>query len=237
MLINRLTDNVEQDIVLDFSAVTQVTCMTLCQLTKMQKMLKCSGHQLGFCNVAVITMEIFEANGFDTVFEHLDIAGDDQVSPYNKNKENSSEPQQDQPGQMKERRRLSRMCIPRPDVGVQLWRRPQASDSGTDLPKQYVQGYLIDIAEAGTRIAIKNLDQLALKEQELIKVLLPVTPFEDPLLLDAEIMAVVPATPETPASICVMFLGSKANPQWQDSLQELLNSLAEYYEAVTPASA
>lgn len=64
-----LSEEVDRDVVVDFSSVRMLTSETLCNLVMLDRLLRKSGHLLVLCNVSAEIKHIFVRTGLVAVFE------------------------------------------------------------------------------------------------------------------------------------------------------------------------
>jgi anti-anti-sigma regulatory factor len=68
-LQQKLEDNEQQDVVIDFSRVDIITGGNLTQLLKTKKRIADCGKRLVLCNIAPTTKGIFTVMGYDDIFD------------------------------------------------------------------------------------------------------------------------------------------------------------------------
>lgn len=223
------------DVILDFSRVDRVTCLTLCQLTRLQKTLTCSGRRLAFCKVAPITRDIFEAIGFDRIFAGLGQGTITlEASPETPAAGTINLKDNENNGQV-ERRNYFRLNVSGLDVKAFLWHRSFENDNKASLPERYWQGRLLDISEGGAKIAIDAATGPDLQKDQFARLVLTETPIDRTVTLDAKIREVLPGADEKSLCFGLQFIALEANPQGRKALQQLCDSMAQYYEAPKPA--
>ena len=237
-VIDTAHEKPDSDVVLDFSRVQRVTCLTLCQLTKLHKTLSCSGRRLAFCKVAPITRDIFEAIGFDRIFEDAEKAA----------VVLEASQAADQGGTIKlsdtknsghiEKRSYFRLDVSNLDVKALIWHRACEDHGAQGLPDRYCQGQLVDISEAGAKIAVKVTQEPDFQENLFVRlILLTETPTDQTITLDAKVREALPGADEKTICLGVQFVALEANPDGRKALQQLCDSMARYYEAPKSARA
>lgn len=224
------------DVILDFSRVRRVTCLTLCQLTKLQKTLACSGRRLAFCKVASITRDIFEAIGFDRIFDQTQEGVIALETDQGEEPGGTVELRDDKSGKQIERRNYFRLDLSKLNVKALLWHQSLENGDDHGLPERYWQGDLIDISEGGARIRIRTKQGPDLQKEQFIRLVLTETPIDKTLTLDAKTREVLPQEDECSISVGLQFVGLEANPEGREGLQQLCDSMARYYEAPQSAS-
>ena len=71
-VIDVVTENTAQDVVVDFADADIVTSSSIAKLLKLRKVLADNGHRLVFSSVRPKTKSIFSVTGLDCVFEFMD---------------------------------------------------------------------------------------------------------------------------------------------------------------------
>jgi anti-anti-sigma regulatory factor len=224
------------DVILDFSRVRRVTCLTLCQLTKLQKTLTCSGRRLAFCQVAPITRDIFEAIGFDRIFEQTQEGVIALETGQGKEPGGTIELRNDKSGKQIERRNYFRLDLSQLNVKALLWHQSLENGNRQAFPEQYWQGDLIDISEGGAKIRVRTDQSPDLQKEQFVRLVLTETPIDKTLTLDAKTREVLPEQDDSSISVGLQFIGLEANPEGREGLQQLCDSMARYYEAPQPVS-
>ncbi len=219
------------DVILDFSRVDRVTCLTLCQLTRLHKTLMCSGRRLAFCKVAPITRDIFEAIGFDRIFADLGQGTITlEASPESQAAGTINLKDSENNGHI-ERRSYFRLNVSGLDVKALLWRLSLQHDDKPGPAEQYWQGRLLDISEAGAKIAIDAATKPDLQKDQFTRLVLTETPIDRTVTLDAKIREVLPGTDQKSLCFGLQFIALEANPEGRQALQQLCDSMAQYYQA------
>ena len=224
----------DSDIILDFSRVERVTCLTLCQLTKLHKTLTCSGRRLAFCKVAPITTEIFEAIGFDRIFQdaqkaavvlEASQAGEQTGTVKLPDAENSEQA---------ERRSYFRLDVSKLEMKALIWYKGLENKDDKCLPEGYWQAKLLDISQAGAKIAVNLAERPDFQQNQFIRLVLTDTPIDQTITLDAKVREVLPSQDEKAIWLGLQFVGLEANPDGRKILQQLCDSMARYYQAPKP---
>jgi len=225
----------DSDMILDFSRVGRVTCLTLCQLTKLHKTLTCSGRRLAFCKVAPITREIFEAIGFDRIFEDAEKAAVVLEASQAGEQGGTIKLPDTESGEQVERRSYFRLEVGKLQVKALIWYKGLENNHDKGLPERYWQGNLVDISQAGAKIAVSAAEKLDFQDDQFVRLVLTQTPIDRTITLDAKVREVLPIADEKAIHLGVQFVGLEANPDGRKVLQQLCYSMARYYQAPKPA--
>jgi len=225
----------DSDIILDFSRVERVTCLTLCQLTKLHKTLTCSGRRLAFCRVAPITREIFEAVGFDRIFQDAQKAAVVLEASQAAEQGGTIKLSDGENSEHVERRSYFRLDVSKLEVKALIWYKSLENKDDKGLPERYWQANLLDISQAGAKIAVSVADRPDFEQNQFIRLVLTETPIDQTITLDAKVREVLPSEDEKMIHLGLQFVGLEANPDGRKVLQQLCDSMARYYQAPKPA--
>ena len=225
----------DSDIILDFSRVERVTCLTLCQLTKLHKTLTCLGRRLAFCKVAPITREIFEAIGFDRIFQDAQKAAVVLEASHAAEQGGTIRLQDGENGEQVERRSYYRLDVSKLEAKALIWHKGLENNDDKGLPERYWQGKLLDISQAGAKIAVKVVERPDFEQNQFVRLILTETPIDRTVALDAKVREVLPSADEKTIHLGLQFVGLEANPDGRKVLQQLCDSMARYYQAPKPA--
>lgn len=224
----------DSDVILDFSRVERVTCLTLCQLARLHKTLRCLGRRLAFCKVAPITRDIFEAIGFDMIFQDTEKGAIVLQASKSAHHNGTVKIRHDAKNKQVERRNYFRLDMTGLDVKALIWPRDLENDDNKCLPEQYWQGKLLDISQAGAKIAVNVADRPGPQQGQFIRLLLTETPLDRTITLDAKVREVLPGADGKTVRLGLQFVGLEANRQARKNLQQLCDSMARYYQAPKP---
>jgi len=230
-VIDTAYEKPDSDIILDFSRVERVTCLTLCQLTKLHKTLTCLGRRLAFCKVAPITRDIFEAIGFDRIFQDAQKAAVVLEASQAAEQGGTIKLQDAENGEQVERRSYFRLDVSKLEAKALIWHKGLENNDDKGLPERYWQGKLLDISQAGAKIAVKVTQIVDFQENEFVRLVLTETPIDQTITIDAKVREVLPSTDEKTVHLGLQFVGLEANPDERKVLQQLCDSMARYYEA------
>lgn len=192
-VIDTAYEKPDSDIILDFSRVGRVTCLTLCQLTKLHKTLTCLGRRLAFCKVAPITRDIFEAIGFDRIFQDADKgavvleasqSGEQGGTIKLSDAENSGQA---------ERRSYFRLDVSKLEMKALIWYKGLENKDDKALPERYWQANLVDISQAGAKIAVSVAERPDFEQNQFVRLILTETPIDQTITLDAKVREVLPS--------------------------------------------
>jgi anti-anti-sigma factor len=75
-LNNMLSEEIDHDIVMDFSEVEMLTSESICGLLILAKLLGGAGHEFILCNVPPAINDIFDRTGLLSVFDFTDTEAD-----------------------------------------------------------------------------------------------------------------------------------------------------------------
>jgi anti-anti-sigma regulatory factor len=234
-VIGTVYEKPDSDVILDFSRVERVTCLTLCQLTKLHKTLTCLGRRLAFCKVAPITREIFEAIGFDRIFQDAQKAAVVLEASQAAEQGGTIKLQDAENSEQVERRSYFRLDVSKLEAKALIWHKGLENNDNEGLPERYWQGKLLDISQAGAKIAVKVTQILNFQENQFVRLVLTETPIEQTLTLDGKVREVLPSADEKTVHLGLQFVGLEANPDGRKVLQQLCDSMARYYKAPKPA--
>jgi len=224
----------DSDIILDFSRVERVTCLTLCQLTKLHKTLTCSGRHLAFCKVAPITREIFEAIGFDRIFQDAEKGAVVLEASQTAEQGGTIKLQDAENSGQAERRSYFRLDVSKLEVKALIWYKNLENNGDKGLPERYWQGNLLDISQAGAKITVSVVDRPDFAQNQFVRLVLIETPIDQTITLDAKVREVLPSADEKTIHLGLQFVGLEANPDGRKVLQQLCDSMARYYQAPKP---
>jgi hypothetical protein len=116
-----------------------------------------------------------------------------------------------------------------------IWHKGLENNDNEGLPERYWQGKLLDISQAGAKIAVKVTQILNFQENQFVRLVLTETPIEQTLTLDGKVREVLPSADEKTVHLGLQFVGLEANPDGRKVLQQLCDSMARYYKAPKPA--
>jgi len=225
-------DRPDCDLIVDFSDVDTATCLSLCIVMKLHKILTDHGHRLILYNVNVATRGILHTYAFDRIFE---VVGDAQLALKPPTQVRGAgtlifgTPEGAEPYKRRNYVRLNICKIMK--VSVLLWHRRQKEDN-LDVPWDNCwQGRLVDISEGGAQIALDATRSPDFKTDHFIRLQFAPIPYETALVFDAQIKQVLPAAENNSVCLGVQFVGLEANPEGRQSLRWLCNSDERYYEA------
>jgi len=226
-------DRPDRDLILDFSNVHTPTCLSLCVLMKLHRILTDYGRRLILCKVTPATRGILHTYAFDRIFE---IASDAQVAfkpPTQVGSGGTLELGRPDGTEPRKRRNYVRLNICELiKVGVLFWHRRQNEDN-LEVPWENCwQGQLINISEGGAQIAVDATQRSDFKKGHFIRLQFPRIHYENAPMFDAHIREVLPATENNSVYIGVQFVGLEANPEGRQYLQWLCNSEERYFETM-----
>ncbi len=234
-VIDTVYEKPDSDVILDFSRVERVTCLTLCQLTKLHKTLTCLGHRLAFCKVAPITRDIFEAIGFDRIFQDAQKAAVVLEASEAAEQGGTIKLQDAENGEQVERRSYFRLDVSKLEAKALIWHKGPENNDDKGLPERYWQAKLVDISQAGAKIAVNAAERPDFEQNQFVRLVLIETPIDQTITLDAKVREVLPSTDEKTIHLGLQFVGLEANPDGRKVLQQLCDSMARYYQAPRPA--
>ena len=220
------------DLIMDFSNVDRATCLSLCILMKLHKILTDHGKRMILCNVNAATRGIMHNYAFDRIFE---VVSDTQIALKPPTQISSAgtlvfgTPDGAEPYK---RRNYIRMNICKiMKVNVLLWHRREKEDN-LDVPWDSCwEGRLVDISEGGAQIAVDVTQRSDIKKDNFIRLQFAPIPYETALTFDAQIKNISPAADNKITCLGVQFVGLEANPEGKKSLRWLCNSEERYFEA------
>jgi anti-anti-sigma regulatory factor len=225
-------DRPDCDLIMDFSNVETASCLSLCILMKLHKILTDHKQRLILCNVTAATRGILHTYAFDRIFE---VVSDSQVALKPPTQVSSfgtlvfGSPDGAEPYKRRNFVRLNICKIMK--LSVLLWHRREKEDN-IDVPWDNCwQGRIVDISEGGAQIAIDAIRSSDFKENDFIRLQFAPIPYETALMFDAQIRQVSPAAENDNVCIGVQFIGLEANSEGRQSLRWLCNSEERYYQA------
>ena len=225
-------DRPDCDLIMDFSNVDTASCLSLCILMKLHKILTDHGQRLILCNVTAATRGILHTYAFDRIFE---VVSDTQVAlkPPTQVKDSGTlvfgTPDGAEPYKRRNYVRLNICKVMK--LSVLLWHRRQKEDN-LEVPwDDCWQGRIVDISEGGAQIAVDATRRPDFKESDFIRLQFAPIPYETALMFDAQIRQVSPVAENNSVCLGVQFLGLEANPEGRQSLRWLCNSEERYYQA------
>jgi|GEM_PF-131346 len=230
-VIDTAYQKLDSDIILDFSRIERVTCLTLCQLTRLHKTLTCSGRRLGFCKVAPITKEIFEAIGFDRIFEDAEKGAVVLEASQAAEQGGTIKLPDTENSEQAERRSYFRLDVSKLEMKALIWYKGLKNNSDKSLPERYWQAKLLDISQAGAKIAVSAVEKPDFEQNQFVRLVLTETPIDQTITLDAKVREVLPGADEKAIRLGLQFIGFEANPDGRKVLQQLCDSMAQYYLA------
>ncbi|MHC4242458.1 MAG: PilZ domain-containing protein [Planctomycetota bacterium] len=225
-------DRPDCDLIMDFSNVDTATCLSLCIIMKLHKILTDHGQRMILCNVTAATRSVLQTYAFDRIFE---VVSDTQLvlKPPTQVKGAGTlvlgTPDGAEPYKRRNYVRLNICKIMK--VSVLLWHRRQNEDN-LDVPWENCwEGRLVDISEGGAQIAVDVTRIPDFKQSQFIRLQFAPIPYETALMFDAQIRKVLPAAENNSLCLGVQFVGLEANPEGRHSLRWICNSEERYYEA------
>jgi len=225
-------DRPDCDLIMDFSNVDTASCLSLCILMKLHKILTDHGQRMILCNANTATRGILHTYAFDRVFE---VVSDTQIALKPPTQVSGAgtlvfgTPDGAEPYKRRNYVRLNICKIMK--VSVLLWHRREKEDN-LDVPWDNCwQGRLVDISEGGAQIAVDVTQRSDIKKNHFIRLQFAPIPYETTLTFDAQIKNVLPAADNNIVCFGVQFVGLEANPEGKKSLRWLCNSEERYFEA------
>jgi len=228
-----VADRRDCDLILDFSRVQRVTCLSLCQLVKVHKIVTDFRHRLVLCNLAAITRGIFTTYGFDRIFKGVEenIVAIEPSPDTNKNgtivlmnNESLDRPQ---------RRTYSRLKIPGSlKIDIVL------SALGDDDQKQevltersyHLQGILVDISEGGAQIAIDTAAALNFEKDQFVQLTLTTPANAMTAVFEAQIRELLPTADDKYICLGLKYREPETTLIGRQVLQQLHDSVGRYYQ-------
>ena len=225
-------DRPDCDLIMDFSNIDEPSCLSLCILMKLHRILTDHGRRLILCNITAATRGILDSYAFDRIFE---VVSDAQIAlkpPTQVSSTGTLVFGTTDGAEPYKRRNYVRLNICKVmKLSVLLWLRREKEDN-LDVPwDDCWQGCLVDISEGGAQIAVDVTRRPDIKKGHFIRLQFAPIPYESALIFDAQIKNVLPAAENNSVCLGVQFLGLEANPEGQQSLRWLCNSEERYYEA------
>ena len=225
-------DRPDCDLIMDFSKVDTASCLSLCILMKLHKILTDHGQRLILCNVTAATRGIMHTYAFDRIFE---VVSDTQIALKPPTQLSSAGTlvfgTPDGAGPYKRRNYVRLNICKVMKLSVLLWHRRQKEEN-LDVPWDNCwQGRLVDISEGGAQIALDATRSPNFRESNFIRLQFAPIPYETALLFDARIIKVMPAADNNSVCLGVQFVGLEANPEGRQSLRWLCSSEEGYYQA------
>jgi anti-anti-sigma regulatory factor len=224
-------DRLDRDLIVDFSNVDTISCLSLCNLMKLHRILSDHGRRLILYNVTPATRDSLHNYAFNRIFElasdtHFVFKSPTQVgsggilelrTPY------GIEPHK--------RRNYVRLNICELiTVSVLFWHRRQNEDK-LEIPWENCwQGWLIDISEGGAQIAIDPMQKPNLKKSHFIRLQFARIHYKNAPMFDAQIREVLPSADNRSVCVGVQFSGLEENLDGRRYLKWLCNSEERYFE-------
>ncbi len=225
-------DRPDCDLIMDFSNVDTASCLSLCILMKLHKILTDHGQRLILCNVTAATEAILHTYAFDRIFE---VVGDAQIALRPPTQVSGAgtlvfgTPGGAEPYKRRNYVRLNICKVIK--LSVLLWHRRKNEDN-LEVPWENCwQGRLVDISEGGAQIAVDVTRSPDFMKSHFIRLQFAPIPYGTALMFDAQIRKVMPAADNNSVCLGVQFVGLEANPEGRRSLRWLCNSEERYYEA------
>ncbi len=225
-------DRPDCDLIMDFSNIDEPSCLSLCILMKLHRILTDHGRRLILCNVTAATKAILHTYAFDRIFE---LASDAQVAfkpPTQVGRGGTlvlGTPDGAEPHKRRNYVRLNICKVMK--LSVLLWHRRQKEDN-LEVPWDSCwQGQLVNISEGGAQIAVDVTKRPDFKKGHFIKLQFAPIPYEEALMFDAQIREILPAADNKSVCLGVQFVGLETNPEGRQGLRWLCNSEERYYEA------
>ena len=225
-------DRPDCDLIMDFSNVDSATCLSLCILMKLHKILTDHGKRMILYNVNAATKGIMHTYAFDRIFEVLSDAQIALKPPTQVSGAGTLVFGTPDGAEPNKRRNYVRMNICKiMKVSVLLWLRREKEEN-LDIPWESCwEGRLVDISEGGAQIAVDVTQGSNIKKDNFIRLQFAPIPYETTLTFDAQIKNVLPAAENNIVSLGVQFVGLEANLEGKKSLRWLCNSEERYFEA------
>lgn len=119
--------------------------------------------------------------------------------------------------------------VPEPAV----WDRHEqqnSSDRINNKTQDYYKGRLVDISAGGAQVAIDTSQKPDFKKGQFIALTFTPSPYETPLILDAQIRSILPTADGSNICIGLQMVGLEASTEGRQILQRLCSVVEHYYQ-------
>jgi anti-anti-sigma regulatory factor len=232
---NIALENPERNIAVDCSKIGLITSMALCGFMKLRKILKNHDRRLLFLNVGPVLRGVFSIYGFDQIFEIVNGHIGTFSSSEDSTADRTEAPDAINGVKKPQRRRYVRMkvceaCL----LEVSLWHESIASDNQHVLMKHHSKGRLLDVSLCGAQIGLDAEELHYFKKDQAIR--LELKPYQTSLLLDAQITEVLLTADGKGICVGVEFTGLEKNDKGRQGVEQLCNSIEQYWQLKEPVT-
>jgi len=129
--------------------------------------------------------------------------------------------------------RRSYFRVPVPEslkVDVLLWHHGYMISQDQVPTEQCWQGELIDISAGGIQVAIAGDQKAHIRKGQYVSMRFTPLPYEQPLLLNAQIRAMLPTADGESICLGLQMVGLEASSQGRDVLSRLVGIVEQYYQ-------
>ena len=129
--------------------------------------------------------------------------------------------------------RRSYFRVPAPEslkVDVLLWHHGYMISQEEVATDQCWQGELIDISAGGAQVAIAGRQKAHLRKGQYVSMRFTPLPYEQPLLLNAQIRAMLPTADGESICLGLQMVGLEASSQGREVLSRLVGVVEQYYQ-------
>ena len=116
--------------------------------------------------------------------------------------------------------------LPEPEV----WDRDEQQDNSENKTQDYYKARLIDISAGGAQLALDTSQKPDFRKGQFIALTFTPRPYEQPLILDAQIRNILPTADGNNLCIGLQMVGLEASPEGRQVLQRLCDVVEHYYQ-------
>ena len=128
-----------------------------------------------------------------------------------------------------QRRSYIRISVPKNlKVNVTLWHRFSATEENLSQDEVYYKGRLVDISAGGTRVSVDASQRPCFEEGQVIGLRFTPMPYEMPLMFNAQIKNIVPATDGSGIYIGLQIIGLESGSEGRQALSRLVGVVDRY---------
>jgi len=130
-----------------------------------------------------------------------------------------------------QRRAYFRVKVPASmKVNTVLWHRANTNEKNDTAASHYQQGRLMDLSAGGAQVVIGLDQEPDFKKGQFIGMRFTPLPYEQPVLLNAQIRNILPTADQKSLCLGLQLVGLEASKEGREVLQKLCSVVERYYQ-------